>query len=99
LVAIGIIVQTIGIVVFEVIKNKYSKPKNQKINRMFYAVSIWLIFPFFALFISQVAFGIYPKPYSHWISLIVPATIYILTCIVINVILLGEKKDKQTKRA
>lgn len=95
-VTIGIIVQTLGIVVFEVIKNKCAKPKNQNINRMFYTVSSWLILPFFALFISQVALGIYPKPYSHWTSLIVPATIYILTCLVITVILLG-KKDKQAK--
>jgi transcriptional regulator with XRE-family HTH domain len=84
----GIIVQTLGIVAYEVMKNKYSIPEKQKTNRIFYAVSSWLIFPFFALFISQMVFGIYPKPYSHWMSLVVSATIYFLSCLVISVLLL-----------
>lgn len=79
-VGIGIIVQICGIIIFELMQSRYSISTKLNVKRRFYSISLWIICPFFALFISGMTLGIYPRPYSHWTAMIVPTIIYFSIC-------------------
>ena len=88
-IAIGFSIQIIGIIIFEVIYKK------SDIRRLFYSVSCWIISPFIVLFLSEALMKFYPRPYSHWIALIVQTILYFSICVTITLVLMARKKSKQ----
>lgn len=92
-VSIGIVVQICGIIIFELMLSKCSISKKLTVKRRFYAISSWIICPFIALFLSRIALGIYPKPYSHWTALIAPTIIYFAICVTTTFIMIMIKTN------
>lgn len=86
-VSIGIVVQICGIILFELIQSRSGISKKLAVRSRFYSIALWIICPFFALFLSRIALGIYPKPYSHWTALIAPTIIYFALCATVTIII------------
>ncbi len=80
-VSIGIVVQIFGIIIFELMQSRCSISRKFSVRRRFYSISLWIICPFLARFLSCIALDINPKPYSHWTTLIAPAIIYFAICV------------------
>lgn len=79
-VCIGIMVQIIGIVVFEIMNCNNDRLITQQLRRKFYCVTCWIITPYPVSWLTSFAFSFYPKPYFSWITLVVSAVLYILIC-------------------
>jgi transcriptional regulator with XRE-family HTH domain len=76
-VSIGLVIQIIGIVIFEV---KGSLPvggnKNLIIRKNFYALNVWLIMPFPVMILSDFLFSFYPRPRGYGMDLLCMAILY-----------------------
>ena len=95
-VSIGIIVQICGVIIFELMLSKCSISEKRTVKRRFYVISLWIISPFVALFLSRIVLGIYPKPYSHWTALVAPIIIYLAICVSTTFIMkMIETKEKK----
>jgi len=96
-VGIGIIVQICGIILFEIMSNRLGNSNKLAVKCGFYSVAIWMICPFIAPFISRIALGIYPKPYTYWTALNIPAVIYFVICTAVTIVLRIIKNTNEKK--
>lgn len=95
-VSIGLIIQIIGVIIFEAMSNHYITGKGNKgVHSNFYALNVWFILPFPMIFLSDIFFNIYPRPRGYGIDLIFTAIVYVTLCGIITFVL--KKKLKYNK--
>ncbi|MEM1485363.1 helix-turn-helix transcriptional regulator [Oscillospiraceae bacterium PP1C4] len=78
---IGIIVQIVGITIFEMLISK-SNNEVLKMERIkFYSISPWIILPFPMKFlVDDLLFWLYPRPYGYFLNAIMIAFAYLFVC-------------------
>jgi len=92
-VSIGLIVQIIGVIVFESMSNNYiTEDGNKKIRKSFYSLNVWLILPFPVILLSDLVFNFYPRPRGYGIDMFCIAIVYLIICGIITFVL--KKKSK-----
>lgn len=96
-VCFGVIIQIVGIILFE------SKIKGEidpgKSRRIFYTIACWLILPFPVWWFCTAALRFYPRPYSYLASLLIPTAVYFLSCGTIVLLMLwGNRRQKKKTR-
>ncbi|HZK33561.1 MAG TPA: helix-turn-helix transcriptional regulator [Tissierellaceae bacterium] len=92
-VSVGLIVQIIGVIIFEAMSSHYiTRNGNKGVRKGFYALNVWFILPFPVIFLSDLFFNFYPRPRGYGIDLIFTAIVYVTLCGIITFIL--KKKSK-----
>lgn len=79
-VMIGVAVQIIGVIIFELVLSRNGKEKRQQQRRWFYAIIPWLILPFPIKFAVDYLFNYYPRAYNSALEIIVMLLLYLLIC-------------------
>jgi transcriptional regulator with XRE-family HTH domain len=93
-VSIGIIVQIIGVVVFEAMSSRYvtGEDGNAMIRKCFYALNVWLIAPFPVIFMFDFVFSFYPRPRGYGVDLFCTVILYFVLCGVVTFLLRKRSK-------
>lgn len=95
-VSIGLIIQIIGVIVFEKMSSRYiTENGNKEVHKSFYVLNVWFILPFPMIFLSDLFFSIYPRPRSYRIGLLFTVIMYVIFCSIITFVL--KKKLKNSK--
>lgn len=95
-VSIGLMVQIIGMIVFEAMSSHYSaRDKNKEIRKDFYALNVWFILPFPVIFLSDLFFSFYPWYRGYGEYLIFKLIVYVILCGIITFILKRKSKNIQ----
>ena len=92
-VSVGLLLQIIGVFIFEAISSQYNLDSRRMVRKNFYALSAWLVLPFPVIFLTEAVFELYRYPRSYGITLLIPAVLYLLICGTITFLL----KKKQAK--
>lgn len=90
-VGIGVIVQIIGCILFEIkIHNQeiISEQESKHFHRRFYAKSIWMLLPIPVYWITAYGFRHYPYLYSAILPFIFASLIYVVASLVISITLI-----------
>lgn len=81
---LGFIIQFVGIVAFEGLKNRYIIERKNQLTRDFYSLNVWFIVPLPTIILSRNIFGLFPV-----------LVVYFVTCIVVSLILKRKLKIEQ----
>lgn len=96
-VCFGVIIQIVGIILFESkIKGEIDPGKSRCI---FYTIACWLILPFPVWWFCAAALRFYPRPYSYLVSLLIPTAVYFLSCGTIVLLMLWRNRRQKKKTA
>ena len=86
-VMIGLAVQIIGVIIFEVLDSKNDETTRLQEHRRFYTFAPWLILPFPIKFSVDFLFHYYPSAHNSIIEMLVMVFAYLLICGVITYLL------------
>lgn len=95
-VSVGLIVQIIGVIIFEAMSSHYITPnRNKMVRKGFYALNVWIILPFPVIFLSNFVLRFYPRPRYFGIDQLSTAIVYLIICGIITYVCLEKKSTSE----
>ena len=93
-VMIGVLLQVIGVIIFEIVVSRNVPEERQLLRARFYALVPWLILPFPVKFGVDYLFNYYPRSHNSLIEIVVMIGIYLVVCGTITYLLRRRIKSR-----
>lgn len=92
-VMIGVLLQVIGVIIFEIVVSRNMPEERQLLRARFYSLVPWLILPFPVKFGVDYLFNYYPRSHNSLMEIVVMIAIYLAVCGTITYLLRRKTKN------
>ena len=93
-VMIGVLLQVIGVIIFEIVVSRNMPEERQLLRARFYSLVPWLILPFPVKFGVDYLFNYYPRSHNSLMEIVVMIAIYLVVCGTITYLLRRRIKSR-----